>query len=134
MRSALRRYKTGYLIGAILCLIGLIALLVLVWEAWPEVSYEEDPISAFWTFLWTGQFNLISGIEVKPMYLIILSVTALIFGMAVFAFSRQRFFLPGKNFKLQCPFCKKYWKAGYDRGQVSCPHCRHLVHPKLAEE
>lgn len=134
MKRTIRRYKLGYALGATLCFIGLTALLVVIWKAWPEVSSGADPVSTFWTFLWEEQLNLIPGVESKFVYFIILAVVTLTSGAAVFAFSRQRFFLPGKTMKLKCPFCKKQWRASYDRGQVMCPHCHHLVHPKMIEE
>lgn len=67
----------------------------------------------------------------KLISLVILAVVALVSGVAVFMFSRQWFYLPEGRLNLQCPFCKRFWVADSDRGQVLCPHCRHLVHPKL---
>jgi len=134
LKRTIQRYKLGYAISATLCFIGIVALLVVIREAWSEVSSSPDPLSVFWSLLWTKQFSLTSGIEFKLMYLIILAAATLTSGAAVFAFSRQWFSLPGKTIKFQCPFCKKYWRASYDRGQVICPHCRHLVHPKMNEE
>lgn len=129
----IRRYKLGYIVGATLCLIGLIALLVVLWRAWPQLSSNPNPIAAFWNSLWEEQLSLIPGVQFKLLYFIILAAATLISGAAVFAFSRQWFFLPGRIMRLQCPFCKKYWKTSYDRGQILCPHCRHLVHPRITE-
>ncbi len=134
MGRTIRRYKLGYVLGAILCFIGLVALAIVVWDAWPHLSSSVDPMSTFWTFLWEEQLNLIPGVESKPMYFITLAAATLISGAAVLAFSRQWFFLPGETKKLQCPFCRKQWIAGFDRGQVVCPHCNHVVHPRLIEK
>lgn len=133
MKGTIRRYKLGYIVSATLCLIGLIALLVVLWKTWPQLSSNPNPLSAFWNSLWEEQLSLIPGVQFKLLYFIILAAATLISGAAMFAFSRQWFFLPGKTMRLQCPFCKKYWKASYDRGQILCPHCRHLVHPRITE-
>ena len=134
MEKTIRRYRLGYILSILLCIIGLMALLMLIWNAWLETSSSEAPFSAFWTYLWTGQFNLFSAVGFRPIYLLILAAITLSSAAAVFFFSRQKFLLPGKTIKLQCSFCKKYWHASYDRGQVLCPHCHHLVHPKMALE
>ncbi len=134
MKRTIRRYKLGYVLGATLCFIGLTALSVVMWRAWPEISLNADPVSAFWTFLWAEQLSLFPGVEFKFVYLIILAVATLSSAVIVFAFSRQWFSLPTLSMKLQCPFCKKYWRVSYNAGQVLCPHCRHLVHPKRVEE
>ncbi len=134
MEKAIRRYRLGYILGISFCVIGLMALLMLIMNAWPETSASSDPFSAFWTYLWAGQFSLFSAVEFKPLYLLILATIMLSSATAIFFFSRQKFLLPGKTIRLQCPFCKKHWHARYDRGQVLCPHCQHLVHPKMALE
>lgn len=134
MKRTIRRYKLGYALGATLCFIGLVALAVVLWKAWYEVSSAADPTSAFWALLWTEQLSLLPGIEFKLMYLMILAAATLSLAAVVFAFSRQWFSLPGVAIKLQCPFCKRQWSARYDRGQVLCPHCNHLVHPRMIEE
>ena len=134
MKMTVRRHKLGYVLGATLCFIGLTIFLIVLWKAWPKLSSEADPMSAFWAFLWEEQLILTHDIEFKLAYFVILAVATLISGIAVLMFSRQKFFLPGKTMKLQCPFCKKKWRAGYPRGQVTCPHCRHSVHPRMIEE
>jgi hypothetical protein len=134
LKKAIRRYKLGYALAAILCFIGVIALLTVVWIIWPQIASSPDPFSVFWTSLWEEQVNWISGIEFKLMYFVILAATTLPLGVIVFAFSRQWFFLPGNVIKLQCPFCKRFWRARYDGGQVLCPHCQHLIHPRMSED
>lgn len=134
LERTIRRYKLGYAFSATLCFIGIAALFVVMRETWPEVSSNSNPLSTFWSLLWTKQFSPIPGVEFKLMYLVVLAAATLTSGAAVFAFSRQWFSLPGKTIRFQCPFCKKYWMASHDRGQVVCPHCHHLVHPKMSEK
>ena len=90
-------------------------------------------MSALWGVLWNEELGPVAGIQFKLVFLMILAAVTLASGLTVLAFSRQRFLLPGKTMELQCPFCRKSWTASYDRGQVLCPHCNHLIHPKMAE-
>jgi hypothetical protein len=133
LKRIIRRYRLGYVVAATLCSIGLLALSVVLWKTWSQVYSTTNPISTFWDSLWKEQLSLIPGVQFKLAYFMILAAVTLISGIAVFAFSRQGFFLPSNIMRLQCPFCKKYWRASYDRGQVLCPHCRHLVHPRMTE-
>lgn len=133
MKRTIRRYKLGYVLGGALCFIGLASILFVVWKAWPQISSSPDPLSHFWTFLWEEQLSLVPSVELKLSYFAILAATMLIAGTTVLMYSRQLFFLPGKTMTLRCPFCKKQWLASYDRGQVLCPHCHHLVHPKMVD-
>jgi hypothetical protein len=134
VKKAVRRYKLGYALGTMLCVIGVMALLTVVWRTWPQIASSPDPAAVFWTALWEQQLSLISGVDVKLMYFLVLAATTLTSGALVLAYSSQRFFLPGNVMKLQCPFCKRFWHARYDRGQVLCPHCQHLIHPRMIEE
>ncbi|MGB9134775.1 MAG: hypothetical protein WCC63_04220 [Candidatus Bathyarchaeia archaeon] len=134
MRGTIRRYRLGYALGAVLCLIGIVSLLAVAWKAYEGMATTDDPMYVFWSFIWKEELGSLMGIQFKPVFLLILAAVTLVSGGAVFAFSRQRFFLPGKILKLQCPFCRKYWTASYDRGQVLCPHCNHLIHPKIIEK
>lgn len=134
MKRILRRQKSGYALSLILCLIGLAALFIPLWKAWPEVSSAQDPFSAFWTLLWSEQLDFISGIEFKLVYLTILGVVLFISGVTILVLSRQWFLLAGDTVLFQCPFCKKKWRARPDKGLSHCPHCRQLVHPKIVEK
>ncbi|UCH31296.1 MAG: hypothetical protein JSV05_07300 [Candidatus Bathyarchaeota archaeon] len=131
MKRKLRRYKFGYVLGTMLAFIGLLIIVMIISRALPEINSSSTPLQAFWDFLWAEELGLFLGVRIQFSFLFILAGAILVLAGAVFAFSKQWFFLPGKNMKLQCPFCKKYWTSTYDRGQVVCPHCRHLIHPKL---
>ena len=130
----LRRYRFGYAVSTIFMLIGLMAVMYTVWNAWPQIESSNTPLDAFWTFIWTEEISIGLGIYFKAVYLIILASLAFVAAFAVLIYSRQWLFLPSQNRTLQCPFCKRRWKSTYDRGQILCPHCRHLVHPKLVRE
>jgi hypothetical protein len=131
LRRTIRRYKLGYVVSGILLFSGFAALFVVAWEIWPELSSNSVSASTLWNLLWIKEMNIVPGLIFNLAYLLIFATATLVSGIIVFLFSRQWFNLPGRTFDLQCPFCNKYWKATFDRGQILCPHCRHLVHPKL---
>jgi hypothetical protein len=133
MKYTLRKQKSAYALSICLCLIGIIAILATLWETWPQVSSAEDPFSTFLNLLWIENLDLISGIEFKLVYLIILGDVMLASGVIMWILSRQRFYLPGKTVWFQCPFCKKKWMSSEDKALVHCPHCRQLVHPTIVE-
>jgi uncharacterized Zn-finger protein len=134
MRATTRRYRLGYVLGGVLCLIGTGALLILAWTAYAGIVAADDPVSAFWSYLWNAQFSSLAGFQFRPVFLLVLAGITVGSGLVVFAFSRQRFFLPGKTVALRCPFCRKLWTATHDGGQVLCPYCNHLIHPKIMEK
>jgi len=134
LKRTLRRQKSGYALSLILCLTGLTTIFLTVWKTWPKVSSAENPLSTFWTLLWTEQLDFISGIDFKLVYLTILGAVMLVFGVVIWALSRKWFYLAGETVLFQCPFCKKRWRASPDKGLVHCPHCRQLVHPKMVEK
>lgn len=135
MIKLLRRKKSGYALSLILCLTGLIALFVVLWKTWPEVSSAQNPISTFWTLLWREQLDFIPSVEFKLVYLVILGTVMLISGIVVLAFSRQWFHLPaGETALFQCPFCKKQWRANKDQQLANCPYCRKQTYPRMVEK
>ena len=134
LTKTIRRYKFGFVFGVMLCITGCMLISYAVWKGWSEISNSTNPLSAFWDFLWIENIDLIPIVEFRLVYLVVLAGAILCLGVGVIAFSRQWFFLPGKTMKLQCSFCKKFFKAGYNTGQVLCPHCRHLVHPRIVEK
>lgn len=135
MRKTIRRSKFGYALAAVLCFVGVAAMLVVLWETWPQISSSPEPLSAFWEALWATQLAPIPGIKLRLIALTVFSAAMLGIGGAVLLYSRQWFYLPGERVKLQCPFCKKLWKARhYPEGQVLCPHCHHQVNAAIAAE
>lgn len=130
----LRRQKCAYALCLVLCLVGLSVISIAIWKTWEEASSAENPLSAFWSLLWTERLDLIPSIEFKLAYLVILGFAMLFTAVGIWALSRQWFYLPGETVLVQCSFCKKKWTASGDKGLVHCPHCRQLIHPKITEK
>lgn len=135
MRMTIRRSKFGYALTAVFFLAGIVAILIVLSETWPQVSSSSEPLSAFWEALWVMELAPVPGINLKLIALAVFSAAMLSTGVAVLLFSRQWFFLPGERVTLQCSFCKKVWKAKhYPEGRALCPHCHHQVPAAIAAE
>jgi hypothetical protein len=130
----LRRQKSAMVLSAILCLIGLSALLTVFWKTWPDISTAKDPFSTFLTLLWNEELGLLQVVEFRLVYLFIFADAMLIMGIVVYVLSVQWFYLPGNAVWYRCPFCNKDWRSRGDKALVHCPHCRQLVHPIMIEK
>ncbi|MEM3442825.1 MAG: hypothetical protein QXM86_03065 [Candidatus Bathyarchaeia archaeon] len=134
MKKVLRKQKSAYALSLILCLIGVASILATLWKTYPQLSISEDPFSTFLSLLWTEKISIMSWLEFKLIYLIILGNAMLISGATILILSRQWLLIPAKTVWFQCPFCKKKWRSTGDKALVHCPHCRQLVHPTITEK
>jgi DNA-directed RNA polymerase subunit RPC12/RpoP len=134
MRRILRKQKSAYALSLVLCLLGVAALLVVLWKAYPKISSSADPFSTFLSLLWTEELTVFSWFSFKLIYLVVLGDALLIAGFLLWVLSRQWFVVPSETVWFQCPFCKKKWKSTGDKALVHCPYCRQLVHPRIAEK
>ncbi len=132
--KVLRRQKSAYALSAIFFLIWLATVFVVLWKIWPEASSSSNPVSTFLTLLWEENIDLVPGLQFKLVYLVVLGDVMLISGVVIWLLSRKWFLLPGEETWVQCPFCKKRWKASGDKALVHCPHCRQLVHPRIVDK
>jgi len=128
----LRKQKSGYALGIMLCLIGLVLIFITIWRTWPNIS-AENSVQSFWAAVWAQKLDFIPVIEFKLAYLIILGIALISVGFVVLILSRQWLTIYNGTTLFQCPFCKKRWRALRDKGLVHCPHCNQLVHPTMVE-
>jgi DNA-directed RNA polymerase subunit RPC12/RpoP len=124
--------RSAYALSLLLCVMGIIALLAILWITWPQVSAARDPFSTFLTLIWTRNLDFIPGF--KLAYLVALGDVMLISGVIVSVFSVRRFYLMGEVVWYQCPWCHKDWRSSGIKALVHCPNCRQLVHPILIEK
>lgn len=129
MRRIIRRKRSGYALGFALCLIGIMVLIVVLWNAWPNVSASQDIFSALRSYLWTEQLDLGFGVSLKLIYLTIAGAATFFSGIVILALSRQVFFVSSEGVLLHCPYCKNHWKATRAKGFAECPYCRQFIQP-----
>jgi len=134
MRRILRREKSGYALGLILCLVGLFLLAVVLWKALSNVSVSQLVLSDLWSYLWSAQLVFPFGIKFSLIYFVILGAMFFFSGIAVLALSQKWFTLPGETVLLTCPYCKNHWRASRGKGWAECPHCRQFVQPQVMKK
>lgn len=133
MTYTLRKQKSAYALSLLFCLIGILAILTTLWKIWPQISVADNPFSTFLILFWDQKLEFIPNIEFRLVYLMILGDVMIVSGVLIWILSRRWFYLPGKTLWFQCPFCKKKWRSGEDKGLVHCPHCRQLIHPRMVK-
>jgi len=133
MKKVLRRERSGYILGLILCLIGLILLAVALWKLWPHVSVSQNALTELWSYLWKEQLELALGIELRLIYLTVLGILMFFSGAVMVALSQKWFTLSGEAILLTCPYCKNQWKTSRAKGWAECPHCRQFIQPQVAK-
>jgi len=134
MRKVLCKQKSGYALSLLLILAGIVAWILVLWKTYPRLSANQNPITTFLSLLWEENIQVANLITFKLVYLMVFGDVTLVLGFILWLLSRQWFTVPGKTVWYECPFCKKKWKAVGDKALVHCPHCRQLVHPKIAEK
>jgi len=148
MGLTILKKKTGYALGLLLCIIGGIMLLVLVWrlwEAWPTISASSNLLSALGTELLEGEYAVL-GIELKLIHYTILGVVFLVAGSAILVARRERVTVTEEvTVLLECPYCKNQWREsmskthlesiGYPRVRTlsrhKCSKCAKFIRPKI---
>jgi len=134
MPRIIRTKQSGQALGATLCLMGFIALLVVFWKAWPTASGSSNALSALWTQILSQQISLGSTVTLKLIYITVAGTVLLITGLIVLALSRQIFYVSRESTLLQCPYCKNQWKARRAMGWAECPFCRKFINPQTVKK
>jgi len=134
MPRIIRTKQSGQALGAALCLMGSIALILVFWKAWPNASSSSSVLSALWTQISSQQVSLGSIVTLKLIYITIAGTVFLISGLVVLALSRQIFYVSRESTLLQCPYCKNQWKARRAMGWAECPFCRKFINPQTVKK
>jgi hypothetical protein len=130
-RKVLGRIKSGYALGFVLCLAGLILLVAVFLNAWPQMSGSQPGLSELWSYLWTAQLVFPFGIRLQLIYVGISGVVLFFGGIIVLLLSEKWFIFAGETVLLTCPYCKNHWRTSRAKGWVECPHCRQFIQPQV---
>ena len=134
MPRIIRTKQSGQALGAALCLMGFIVLLVVFWKAWPGASASSNALSALWMQILSQQVSLGSMVTLKLIYMTIAGTVFLIAGLVVLALSRQIFYVSRESTLLQCPYCRNQWKTRRAMGWAECPFCRKFINPQTVKK
>jgi len=139
MGLTILKKKTGYALGLLLIVVGILMLLVVLWELYQA----ED----FVTELLEGEievFRIRTGL--KPIYSTLLGVVLLVVGAAILVVRREKIRVVEEvKVLLECPFCKSQWREamskphlesmGYPKVRTlsrrKCPKCAKFIRPKI---
>jgi len=131
MRVIVRRKLSGHIIGVVLCLVGFVALFMVLWMAWPSVASSSNVLSSLWTYILTQQVDLVWIGSLRLVYVSILGAFFLFSGVFVLVFSQKILYLSNESVLLQCPYCKNHWRGRRAVGWAECPHCRKYIQPHV---
>jgi len=139
MRMTILKKKTGYALGLFLCIIGIIMLLVVLWELYQAGDFTTE--------LLEGEievFGIRTGL--KPIYSTLLGVVFLVVGSAILVARRERVTVTEEvTVLLECPHCKNQWRESMSKTHLEsigypqvrtlsrhkCSKCAKFVRPKI---
>ena len=147
MGMTILKKKTGYALGLLLCIIGVILLLVLVWKWWDTGVFSSSNIlSAISESFWKNYSDISLGIGLKLIYYLILGVVFLVAGSAILVVRREKITVTEEvSVLLECPHCKNQWRESMSKPQLEsmgypqvrtlarhkCPKCAKFIRPKI---
>ena len=139
MRMTILKKKTGYALGLFLCIIGIIMLLVVLWELYQAGDFTTE--------LLEGEievFGIRTGL--KPIYSTLLGVVFLVVGSAILVARRERVTVTEEvTVLLECPHCKNQWRESMSKTHLEsigypqvrtlsrhkCSKCAKFIRPKI---
>ena len=134
MPRIIRTKQSGQALGAVLCMMGFIALLVVFWKSWPSASGSSNVLSTLWIQILSQQISLGSTVTLELTHVTIAGTVFVILGLLVLALSRQIFHVSREPTLLQCPYCRNQWRARRAMGWAECPFCRKFINPQTVKK
>lgn len=136
--------KTGYALGILLCVIGIIMLVLVLWKLWAAgVFTSTDVISALSGELFKDNPF---GMRLKLVHYSIIGVILLLVGCGILVARREKIQVVEEvTVLLECPRCKNQWKEPLGKEQLKsmgypqvrtlsrhkCPNCGKFIRPKI---
>lgn len=144
MSMTILRKKTGYALGILLCVIGIIMLGLVLWKFWDAgVFGSDDFLADLGTEL--NKDNAF-GIGLKLLHYSIGGVILLLVGVGILVARRERIQVVEEvTALLECPRCKNQWEEPLGKEQLKsmgypqvrtlsrhkCPKCAKFIRPKI---
>jgi len=148
MGLTILKKKPGYALGLLLCIIGIIILLLVLWNLYDAGALTS--LSKFSEQLLEKNF-VILGIELKTIGLklvhyTLLGVVLLVVGGAILIARRERVRVAEEvSVLLECPYCKNQWRESLSKTHLEsmgypnvrtlsrrkCSKCAKFIRPKI---
>jgi hypothetical protein len=128
MGMTVLKKKTGYALGFLLCIIGGILLLILIWKWWETgVLTSSDMLSDLSASFWAEYPDIDLGIGLKLVHYTVLGIVFLVAGSAILVARREIVTVTEEvTVLLECPYCKNRW-----RESMSKPHLESMGYPSV---
>ncbi len=146
MSMTILRKKTGYALGILLCLIGVIMLGLVLWKLWQaEVFTSPDVSSALSTELWADNAF---GLGLKLVHYCFVGVILILVGCGILVARREKIQVVEEvTALLECPRCKNRWEEPLAKEQLrsmgypqvrtlsrrKCSNCGKFIRPKIVK-
>ena len=148
MTMTILRKKTGYALGVLLCVIGIIMLGLVLWKFWDAGVFDSpDLLSEMGVQLLEMEHEDVAlGIGLKLVHYSIVGVILLIIGGIILVARRERIQVVEEITALvECPRCKNQWKEPLGKEQLKsmgypqvrtlsrrkCSNCGKFIRPKI---
>ena len=148
MGLTMLKKKSGYALGVILCIVGVIMLLLVLWNLYQAEALTS--LSDFSEELLEGKFVILETeiklIGLKPIHYTVLGVVLLIAGGTILIVRREKIRVVEEvSVLLECPYCKNQWREpmsqahlksmGYPQVRTlsrrKCSKCAKFIRPKI---
>jgi hypothetical protein len=143
MGLTILKKKSGYALGLLLCIIGILILLLVLWNLYDAGALTS--LSEFSKQLAEGSLTILE-IDLNLGHLTLLGVVLLVVGGAILVVRRERVRVAEEvSVLLECPQCKNQWREslskthlesmGYPKVRTlsrrKCPKCAKFIRPKI---
>jgi len=143
MGLTILKKKSGYALGLLLCIIGIIILLLVLWNL-----YQEKALTSFSDFskqLLEENF-VILGVGLKLVHYTLLGIVLLVVGGTILIVRRERVHVAEEvTVLLECPQCKNQWPEPMSKAHLEsmgypnvrtlsrrkCSKCAKFIRPKI---
>jgi len=142
------RKKTGYALGVLLCVIGVIMLGLVLWKFWDAGVFDSSDFLAEMSvqLLEAEHGDIALGIGLKLVHYSIVGVILLLIGGVILVARRERIKVVEEITALvECPRCKNQWKEPLGKEQLKsmgypqvrtlsrrkCSNCGKFIRPKI---
>jgi len=148
MTMTILRKKTGYALGILLCVIGIIMLGLVLWKLWDARVFESPNFLSEMSvqLLEAEHADITLGTGLKLVHYSIVGVILLIIGGIILVARRERIQVVEEvSALLECPRCKNQWKEPLGKEQLKsmgypqvrtlsrrkCSNCGKFIRPKI---
>ncbi len=147
MSMTMLKKKTGYALGMVLCVIGIIMLVLVLWKFWGAGVFESSaPLSEMSIQLWTEHADIALGVGLQLIHYFIVGVVLLVIGATILVVRREKIQVVEEVTTLvECPRCKNQWEEPLAKEQLKsmgypkvrtlsrrkCSNCGKFIRPKI---